>query len=139
MIDQHTGTISFDEPAFRVHPNLEKATFLSSPLGLTARLLIDNGAWQSFATRAKAHERDLAVTLMFRNDLLIETRIAICGKDYSWGTWSEEKVREKKRQHDDILTNELGDAPCDYGWGSVNSVMDLRGGGSAIVVKYVSE
>ena len=139
MINPNTGNIEFSEPPVSIKPSLSLSAFLSSPLGITARLILKNGPWSTFSVFAKSCGQDFAVTLIFSNNMLLEAHIAMCWDGDSWKIWSEKSEHEKKLRHDSLLAEDIGTPPYNFPWGSVDSIVDPKTGGSSILVHYRSE
>jgi hypothetical protein len=56
--------------------------------------------------------------------------------DENWANWSEANELARKKLHDDVLANTIGQPPYRYPWGEIQSMYDPRSGGSSISIHY---
>lgn len=133
MIDQNTGSISFDGGELK--PRVELSCFLQSELGGRAKKLLQHSEWQNFSVPLG---NSFDAVLVFRNDVLVEVRLCKrTAKTTTWASWTEEKEANRKATHDALLAQELGEPPYRYSWGIVESFFDSKGGGSQILIRYL--
>jgi hypothetical protein len=143
MIDRKTGEILLPLDGIRVGPSLTREWFLASRVAKECKELVRNEPYCSFdLPRVSFQGRCYAWSLWFKGSAL--TRVSICCADaefgLSWDDWSEEKERARERTHEEVLNSALGAdwREAKYGWGSVFSGYDPKGGGSSVEVTYIA-
>lgn len=88
----------------------------------------------------------LWVKVIFKNNILssIELKNSDINLKNSYDNWSDDKVKLKRKSHDEWLINNLGQ-PHDrmpvalkyiYNWGEIVSYYDPKGGDSGILITY---
>jgi hypothetical protein len=121
----------------RLGPALTRTAFASSPLAVEPTRL--GAAWSSAALGAHAiGDARFLITLRFDGERLaiIELYLVRDGDPRSWDGWTAAQELARKREHDAWLVDQLGAAPWSYGWGSIESTFDPRGGSSGITIRF---
>lgn len=132
MIDQRTGSIEL--LGGEVKPFLKLSNFLETELGRRAKKGLEHGEWLNYDARIGD---SLNAVFVFKDGALVEARLSKRSpEESSWATWSEAEESRRKAAHDDLLKQELGNPPYRFLWGVVESVLDQKGGGSQIIVRY---
>lgn len=125
------GSIEFD--GGEIGPVRGRTEFLASPLGMTAiEEKIDESRYHyafdgEFGLRCTAFYLADRLDRIFMMKALHESR----GKE-----WTEEHEAERKAAHDRLLSENLGEPPYRYDWGTVTSDYDPRGCASEIIIVY---
>jgi hypothetical protein len=125
------GSIEFK--GGEIGPAKGRTEFLASPLGKAAiEEKIDDLRYH-YAFDGEAGLRCTAFYLANRLDrvFIMKALRATSGTE-----WSEERETVRKAAHDRLLTENLGEPPYQYAWGSVTSDHDPRGCASEIIVAY---
>jgi hypothetical protein len=141
MIDMATGKISIRNVDVVLGPLLTRAKFLASSFGKCSQISVENGPYCSFNVSIPAGDlmRLPAVMTLFFFDQQLES-VSITASDdrfgASWHQWSEEKELERKRFHDQWLTDTIGTANRESPWGEISSNYDAKSGFSSIHVQY---
>jgi hypothetical protein len=141
MLDESTGTLSFEQPAALIAPSLTRDRFLGSSLADGATTHIANEPYHSWKLNGTFRSAgvDLLVVLWFRGPQL--TMVSLMDPDPRFGTsWSEhslEKEMARKASHDAWLSRALPPS-LDVSWGSVWSGYDEKAGFSEIIIKYAA-
>lgn len=81
-------------------------------------------------------EPGIAATLLYEGNRLDRVILMMDTPSDRADHWSEQIELERKRNHDDWLRRELGEAPNEYDWGHVVSEYDARSCASNIIVFY---
>jgi hypothetical protein len=111
----------------------DKESFLASPLGDSARVIVENGPYVTYQVTP---ESGIGATLLFKGGQLKNVAWAIQMPHESESTWSEESEVQRKELHDSWLLKELGKPPYQFRWGQIVSEYDAKGVSSAIIVVY---
>lgn len=110
-----------------------RTSFLASPLGRRATLVVENGP---FATYQFDPEPGVGATLLFNGERLRNFAWAVSIPNEDASSWTEEAELQRKKLHEEWLARELGAPPYQFGWGEVVSEYDAKGVSSAIIVVY---
>lgn len=125
------GILEFGQGS--IEPCTDRLSFLSSALGRSAEILVQN---EPHATYRFRPEPGVAATVHFEGVKL---------RTISWqfelppekeAIWSVEHELERKQFHDEWLQSQLGMPPYTYPWGGLESNYDSKGCASAIIVRY---
>lgn len=139
IIDKTSGTVTIPGGSEIIPPELTRSDFLSSALGASASVCVENEPWCSWnLSPAVTNGKKWYLQLCFHADRLTRVGVTVADPNerQSWADWSREKEQDRKVQHDVLLTNDLGTPPYNFSWGKVLSVFDERSGGSSIIVEY---
>jgi len=118
-----------------VKPLLELSRFIASVLGKHAKKSFQHADWLNY--QAPIGD-SLDAVFVFKGGVLVETRLSMRStQESSWTTWSEAEEAKRKAGHDALLRQELGNPPYRFSWGVVESVLDQKGGGSQIILRYL--
>lgn len=141
MIDVATGNITIKHAALAIGPSLARDDFLTSALGRSAQVNVENEPYCSYAAQiptGNLMSLPAWLTLYFYHQQLESVSIMAsddrCGA--SWNDWSEEKEHERKRFHDQWLADTIGSTNAHFSWGQLSSDYDARSGFSSIHVQY---
>ena len=130
-LNRENGVIEFTQGS--VGPDTTRRSFLGSPLGLAADVLVRNEPYVTYRIRA---EPGLAFTLSFDGQLLSNVAWMIALPPEKEEAWTVEHELERKRIHDAWLLRELGPPPYRYKWGELSSQYDAKGCASDIILSY---
>jgi hypothetical protein len=134
MINPKTGDI-LPLDSFMLGAKLSKEAFLSTEAGKAAEELISNGPWVTF--RAKLGDKYFAL-IVFHFEDLSEVCLSLATNYESLGAGSYViNEEERKKLHDDYMIASLGATSCCYAWGTIASILDIKGGSSQIIVRYI--
>lgn len=111
----------------------DKASFLASPLGYAAQVVVENGPYVTYRV---SPEPGIGATLLFKDERLENVAWAFRLPDDSESSWSEETEMRVKGLHDAWLVQSLGQPPYRYSWGKIVSEYDAKAVSSAIIVVY---
>jgi hypothetical protein len=135
MIDALNGTVSFG--SWSLGPGGDEADFASATADHAKRKQRSVGVY--------VHHTLPAVTLAntvftakftFKAGRIESISFSIPSAGTSWDDWSEAGEQQRKRDHDDWLTTQLGTGPYEYSWGVVCSKYYPQSGFSSITVRY---
>jgi hypothetical protein len=141
MIDHATGEIQFRADGIRVGHALTRELLLASSISSQCRELVRNEPYCSFALpTVQFGDQPFAWSVWFRASVLLRVSIQCASPAFgsSWSDWSENRELARKRVHDSLLQQSLGQDWCHkhFTWGRVESLYDSKGGFSSIVVTY---
>jgi hypothetical protein len=125
------GSIEFAHGA--IGSKTTRASFLASPLGRRATLVVENAP---FATYRFAPEPGVGATLLFDGERLKNFAWAVSMPNEDVSSWTQESELQRKKLHEKWLAKELGVPPYQFDWGEVVSEFDAKGVSSAIIVAY---
>jgi hypothetical protein len=111
----------------------DKPSFLASPLGRNATVIVENGP---FATYRIVPESGVGATLLFNDNRLENLAWAFVMPNETEEDWSEELEIQRKKCHEEWLLEKLGKPPYRFAWGDVASEYDAKGVSSAIMLAY---
>jgi hypothetical protein len=130
------GLLTIDGGELAFGPTTTRGAFLT--MLPSARLVVSNGAWNTYNVGIHSVRGiPFAISLCFQGEVLhFITLTHLVEGDQ--GGWDHQREIARKRFHDEWL-GRLPDAPdiVQYWWGRIDSVLDARGGESAIVIHYV--
>lgn len=120
-------------------PALSRSQFLTSAVGIASTVLIKNEPWCSFRFEAAADKVVFAV--FFKGEVLESVHVAVIDARFGtgWDDWSQEKEMQRKAANDEWLLSHGLTPGTKYGWGSVWSGFDPKGGSSSAVIRYATE
>jgi hypothetical protein len=141
MIDATTGGISIRNVEVVIGPSLTRATFLASSIGQHSQISVENEPYCSFNANIPACDLmslPACLTLFFYHQQLDSVSIVASDERFgaSWSDWSETKEFERKRFHDQWLTDTIGTTNTHLSWGKLSSNFDAKSGFSSIHVRY---
>lgn len=126
------GTVDFEQVV--IAPSTTRSEFLMSSLGEKAEKVMDSGEW----LRVRVKGENVIAALVFKNERLFELHLCLADQSSDgWGAWSPEGELVKKMKHDEFLKINLGQPPYQFKWGKVESITDVKAGGSEIVLRYL--
>jgi hypothetical protein len=129
----HTSNGSIEFARGIVASTTSRASFLATPLGRRATLVVENGP---FATYRVDPEPGIGATLLFDEERLQNVAWAVSMPNEDTSGWNEESELQRKMLHEEWLARELGAPPYQFDWGDVVSEYDAKGVASAIIVTY---
>src|SRR6516164_9561677 len=129
-IESLTGQTCFDDLGL-VGPELTRTSFLESYSNRFESLSC-HGEWTSYRGHVRENQGEFVLTVVFKRERLFEVRLARVQGPSSWAEWDEKKERQRKTEHDLILSTALGQSPGQFQWGEASSVFEARSGASEI-------
>ena len=96
-IDSNTGEWKVGH--YVVSPSLQLLDFVASPLGATAREIIRNAGWTTYALQVPDGQDILGVNLLFQGTRLAEIRFAPTEASQPLSAWSDETEQRRKALH----------------------------------------
>lgn len=125
-----------------IGPGLLEQDFLRSSLNAASHLEGANDGYTRYRGRGTL-ENGLSCffTLIFYKGVLrlMTWKPVWSGTPTSWRDWSENEELKIKELNDELLKKYLGPPPYKYGWGTIESDYDARGGSSSIVISYAKQ
>ncbi|MES2470482.1 MAG: hypothetical protein V4675_24520 [Verrucomicrobiota bacterium] len=137
MINIETGQIKFDD-GFSLAPETTESD-VTCPLGSDWTDREGNRwRWMSFQDSHSWGDFEMAVNAFFKNQKIWTVELAVVDPRFgkSWSEHSEEKEIQRKRFHDQILSDIFGGRYRVFDWGSVWSEYDPNGGSSSFGIHY---
>jgi hypothetical protein len=130
-IDAVNGSVTFASGT--LGPQIDRMAFLSSPVGTTAKNVLENAGYVHLSFRA---ETNVHATALFKHDRLDRLFLLMAIPSDDATEWTEAHELERKSVHDKWLRQELGEPPYEYTWGSIVSEYDAKGCESEIILTY---
>jgi hypothetical protein len=135
MIDALIGTVSFGN--WSLGPGGDEAAFASATANHAQRKQRSVGVYSHHTLRGvRLANTIFNATFTFNAGRIESISLSIPSAGTSWDDWSEADEQQRKRDHDDWLTAQLGAGPYDYSWGVVSSNYSPQSGSSSITVRY---
>jgi hypothetical protein len=132
-IDVATGDLIVG--GLRIGPGLSRSAFLRSPHGDRSTAISGADPWRRFALITEVAGTRFDLQVQFREEYLESFDLSDREPPFSWSDYSEEGEQLRKRRHDEWLSQALGPARSyRYPWGEIESIVDERGGPSAIII-----
>ena len=135
-IDPKSGRIEIEAGGLVVRPDLSRDEFLASSMGVTARIVVQNGQYVTYSFTFSIGTSLFAASLVFESQRLDSVQIERVNRGRTWGNWSEAQELERKNDHDNLLVSFLGKPPYKYLWGEIVSMYDPRSGSANISIQY---
>jgi hypothetical protein len=129
------GKIKADSWSSVISDQTKEKDFLLLNLGGPINSLVHNGNYRSYYTPAsEILGRQFVFSVYFENGIL--TSVALTPASDA-ASWESKELQLAKAKNDNWLMNHFGiKSPAIFLWGTVESVLDQRGGSSSIVIRY---
>ena len=133
-----TGQFELDS-GLTLSAALKRSQFLASAEGAASTVFVKNEPWCSF--RLEVTAENVALALFFKAEVLESVQIALTDPKFgtSWADWSQYTEMERKAATDQWLSAHGFSPGKKYGWGSVWSGFDSKGGCSSSIIRYATE
>ncbi len=125
------GIVSFSSGSIGAAGN--RAEFLKSSLGRTVKSEKVHGSKYQYDFDP---EVGVSATAFFDGEQLDRIFLMMSMPSDAEGEWTEALELGRKAKHDNWLTQQLGNVPYEYKWGSITSDFDPRGCSSEIIIMY---
>jgi len=129
LIDKKTGALSLAGNVYP--PGMTFAQFDLSPVGASAKPMVNNPPWKSYWHRFIDNTSGIWT---FKNDCLVHVSLAVLQAKGSNSFLNNES--ERKNVHDQVLAEMLGSPPYSYEWGEVLSLLEPRSQEASIDLRY---
>ncbi len=132
------GKIKADKWGFEITSKTSENDFLSSEIKNDIHILVDNGDYKSYYTEPyEVYSKLFVFRVYFEKGLLVSITLSPAGKKPSWDNVEKDALLLDKANNDNWLKNQFSIlAPTSFSWGTLESVLDLRGGSSTLVLRY---
>ncbi len=123
-----------------IEPGLTEAKFLSSPVGMAATVFVKNGVHHSYKLQnTDVQGKHFLPLLYFSDNVLTEAHLhSVAANEKNWTAYSSQTEAAHKLDNDSWLQKTLGAAPpYAFSWGSIESVLDQKGGMTFVLLRYL--
>ena len=139
MIDKKKGHIKLTD-SFDLIPNLKFNLIEGQNLGEVQETRDMNNGWKWLDIKnIHIGDKYFIISLCFKEEELAELSIVLKNNPFdlnpSWNKWSEKREKEKLKEYQGWVTQELG-KKRNFKWGDVWTSYDSRGGFSSIGIRY---
>jgi hypothetical protein len=133
-IDRTTGQVELE--SVTLGPFTDRRSFLDTAPGIASRNSVNNRQWSTYTFSTNESEGDFVINVVFCEDSLSEIRLSKGDSTSSWSDWSQNRELNRKKIHDRLLMQVLGEGPYRYSWGEVMSIFDEKAGASEVIIRY---
>lgn len=133
-----SGAIKADKWSFEITSGTVEADFLSSEIKAEIHKLIHNREYRSYFTDpSEIYGKMFSFRVYFEKGILVSLALIPASKSPSWDNVEKDALVMEKAENDEWLKNNFAIiAPVDCQWGTLESVIDQRGGFSCVVMRY---
>ena len=130
-IDVVLGTATIADVCFGAA--LSRVDFLKTSLGANAKVGVVNEGWITFHVEP---EPGFHGSVKFKDDRLIQIVVSMPLPDGAVKAWDRELEMRRKALHDAWLSEQFGDPPYEYAWGTIASEFTEQDISSDIAITF---
>ena len=132
------GKIRADTWKFELKSDTVEEGFLSSEIKDDIHSLVSNGDYRSYYTSPyEVCGRLFAFRVFFEKGLLISVTLSPASKVPSWDSVEKDTLLKDKEENEEWLKSSFSmAAPHEFTWGTLESVLDKKGGSSTLVIRF---
>lgn len=126
MIDARVGTLSSEDGACRIHPELTVEEFLSSGVKAANVYASNDRQWTNIAFRCRRCDIQFHLTAVFRFGVIRYITISPIATA-AGVSWDEIESDKQKRILEEVLAKELNEVGSyRFGWGAIEVAEDIK-------------
>lgn len=132
------GVIKADGWSFEISTAMNEQDFLSSEIKDYVHVLVNNAELRSYYTDpCVINGRRFSVRVYFNHGCIVSITLIPSSDHVSWENIEMPALLKDKAGNDAWLKDQFAIfAPAEYSWGTLESVLDSRGGHASIVMRY---
>ncbi|MFC3123053.1 hypothetical protein [Agaribacter flavus] len=132
------GIIKADDWNVELSANTSENELLSSELKNDLGKLVHNGEFRSYYTsKYDVQGKSFVFRIYFESGVLKSVALSPVSGQPSWDAVEEAKLKQDKDDNDKWLLDKFSlKAPSSFTWGVLESVLDMKGGSSKIIMRF---
>ncbi len=132
------GIVKADKWGFEITEKTNESSFLSSEIKSQVHNLVHNGEYRSYYTEPnEVCGKVFVFRVCFEKGILMSIELSPASNSPSWDNVEKDVLLKEKVANDEWLKSNFSIlAPANYSWGTLESVLDKKGGSSSVVMRY---